>query len=244
MRQEAVVRTVGGDSDPGVIGRGVRQGCPISPLLFSIYAEVMMIKALEDMEGVPVRGQLVSDVRFADDQGMVAGTEMELQRLMNKLNDTAENFGMKINIKKTKTMVVRWDAGGVVNITVDGKKIEQVKSFKYLGSVIMEDGRSHSDVKVSIAMAKDAFNKGKELLTKGLSMTLKKRMVKVLVWPVVLYGCETWTLLQDEINRLEALEVWLWRGLEKISWRDKIRNDVVFARVKEERCLIRTIRQK
>ena len=57
MRQEAVVRTVGGDSDPGVIGRGVRQGCPISPLLFSIYAEVMMIEALENMEGVPVGGQ-------------------------------------------------------------------------------------------------------------------------------------------------------------------------------------------
>ena len=65
-----------------------------------------------------------------------------------------------------------------------------------------------------------------------------------MVWPVVLYGCETWTLLQDEINRLEALEVWLWRGLEKISWRDKIRNDEVFARVVEERCLIRTIRQR
>src|SRR3989442_2040062 len=69
-------------------------------------------------------------------------------------------------------------------------------------------------------------------------------MVKVLIWRVVLYGCETWTLLQDEINRLEALGVWLWRGLEKISWRDKIRNDEVFARVKEERCLIRTIRQR
>src|SRR2546425_5138979 len=93
MRQEAVVQTVGGDSDPGVIGRGVRQGSTISPLLFSIYAEVMMIEALEDMEGVPVGGQLVSDVRFADGQGMVAGTEMELQRLMNKLNDP-ENFGM------------------------------------------------------------------------------------------------------------------------------------------------------
>src|SRR5437867_8793438 len=127
-------------------------------------------------------------------------------------------------------MVVRWDGGGVVNITVDGKRIEQVKSFKYLGSVITEDGRSHSDViKVRIAMAKDAFNKRKELLTKGLSMTFKKRMVKVLVLPVVLYGCETWTLLQDEINRFEALGAWLWRGLEKIRWGDKIRNDEVFA---------------
>src|SRR5437867_11547609 len=115
---------------------------PISPLLFSIYAESMMIEALEDMEeGVSMGEQLVSDVRFADDQGMVAGTEMGLQRLMNKLNDTAKNFSMKINVQKTKTMEVRWDEGGVVNITVDGKRIEQVKSFKYLGSIITEDGR-------------------------------------------------------------------------------------------------------
>ena len=187
----------------------------------------MMIEALEDMEeGVLVGGQLISDVRFADDQGMVASTEMGLQRLMNKLNDTAKNC-MKINVQKTKTMVVRWDGGGVVNITVDGLRIEQVKSFKYLGSVITEDGRSHSDVKVTIAMAKDTFNKRKEFLTKGLSRRLKKRMVKVLVCPVVLYGCETWTLLQDEINRLKALEAWLWRGLEKISWMDKVHNDEV-----------------
>ena len=128
MRQEAVVRTVGENSDPGVIGRGVRQRCPLSSLLFSIYAEVMMIDTLEDMEGVSVEGQLVSDVRFAEDQGMVAGTEMGLQRLMNKLNDTAMNFDMKINVQKTKTMVVRWDGGGVVNITVDGQRIEQFKS--------------------------------------------------------------------------------------------------------------------
>ena len=69
-----------------------------------------MIEALEDMEeGVSVGGQLVNEIRFADDQGMVAGTEMGLQRLMNKLNDTAKNFSMKINVPKTKTTVVRWD---------------------------------------------------------------------------------------------------------------------------------------
>ena len=102
---------------------------------------------------------------------------------------------MKINVQKTKTIVIRWDGDGVVNITVDGQRIEQVKSFKYLDSIIAEDGRSDVDVKSRIAMAKDAFNQRKSLLTKGLSRTLKMRMVKVLVWPVVLYGCETWTLL-------------------------------------------------
>src|SRR3989442_15826694 len=103
MRQEAVVRTMCGYSFPGLIGRGVRQGCPISALLLSMYAEVMMIEELEDMEeGVSVGGQLVNDVRFADDQGMAAGTEMVLHRLMNKLNDTAKNFGMKINAQKNK----------------------------------------------------------------------------------------------------------------------------------------------
>src|SRR6266516_925172 len=141
--------------------------------------------------GVKVGGQLVSDVRFADDQDMVASTGSGLQSQMNKLNDTAKNFGMKINVQKTKTMVVSWDGGGVVNITIDGQRIEQVKGFKYLGSVITEDGRSHNDVKIRIAIAKDAFNKRKEILMKRMSMRLKKRMVKVVVWPLVLYVCET-----------------------------------------------------
>src|SRR6267154_1135626 len=100
----------------------------LSQSLFLICAEVMMIEVLEDMEeGVFVGGKLVSDVRFADDQGMVASTEMGLQTLMNKLNDTAINYGMKINVQKTKTMVVRWDGGGVVNITVDGQKLNKSK---------------------------------------------------------------------------------------------------------------------
>lgn len=245
VRQEAVVQVAGGESRPGVIGRGVRQGCPISPLLFSIYAEVMMVEALEDIEeGVIVGGKRVSDVRFADDQGMVSNTEAGLQRIMNKLNETAKRYDMKINVPKTKTMVVCWEGGGVVNVTVDGQRVEQVDSFKYLGSIISEDGTNLRDVKTRIALAKEAFNKRKELLTKRFSRALKKRITKVLIWPVVLYGCETWTLRKAEIDRLQALEMWIWRRLEKISWEDKISNVEVLDRVGETRCLIRTICQR
>ena len=151
---------------------------------------------------------MVRDVRFADDQGMVACSEKGLQDIMNKLNDTAKKFNMKINVQKTKTMVVTHKVGGVkVNIKIDGQSIEQVKCFKYLGSNITEDGRSLVDVKSRIALAKDAFNKRKELLTKGLSKKLKKRMVKILIWPVVLYVCETRTLFEEEIDRLQTLEM-------------------------------------
>ena len=177
---------------------------------------------------------------------MVACSEKGLQEIMNKLNDTAKKFNMKINVQKTKTMVVTHKVGTSVkvNIKIDGQSIEQVKCFKYLGSNITEDGRSLVDVKSRIALAKDAFNKRKELLTKGLSKKLKKRMVKILIWPVVLYGCETWTLLEEEIDRLQAFEMWLWRGIEKISWKDRVSNQDVLIKVDERRCLMRTIWQR
>ena len=100
-------------------------------------------------------------------------------------------------------------------------------------------------MKSRIVLAKEEFNKKKEFLTKGgLSRILKKRMVKVLVWPVAFYGCEIWTLRKEEINKLEALEMWLWKKLEKIKWQDKISIEEVLTIVDENRCLMRTISER
>jgi len=182
MRQQAVVMVADGESEPAAIGRGVRQGCTLSPLLFSIYAEAMTLEAMEGIEeGVRVRGKLVKDVRFADDQGMVAGTEQGLQKVMDGLTETAKKYDMTINVKKTKSMVISREGGRRVNLVIDGQQVEQVATFKYLGAVITEKGTCVEEVKARIAMAKVSFNKSKELLTKGLKKDLKERMVKTLV---------------------------------------------------------------
>src|SRR6476469_9721417 len=132
---------------------------PVISPAFSIYAEMTTKEALENVEeGIRVGGELIKDVKYADDQGTVANTEARLQSLMDSLNTTAKQYDMKINIKKTKAMVVSSNGGERVNIIVKGQSVEQVSKFKYLGSLISEDGRCLDDVKTRIGMAKDAFN--------------------------------------------------------------------------------------
>jgi hypothetical protein len=207
-----------------------------------VYAEMMMIEAMQDVEeGVRVGGELVKDVKFADDQGMVASTEQGLQQLINTLETTAKNYDMRINVKKTKTMLVSKEVGKKMNIIINGQVVEQVSKFKYLGAMITEDGRSTTDVRVRIGMAKDAFSNRKELLTKRMSKDLKKKIVKTIVWPVALYGGETWTLRKEETDRLNAFEMWIWRKMEKVSWKDHITNEAVLKAVGEKRCLVENI---
>ena len=148
------------------------------PCCSQYNAKMMMKEALENVEeGIRVGGELIKDVKYADDQGMVANTKAGLQSLMDSLNTTAKHYDKKINIKKTKAMVVSRNGGERVNTTVEGQSVEQVSKFRYLGSLISEDGRCLDDVKTRIGMAKDAFNKRKELLTRNMRVHLRKRLV-------------------------------------------------------------------
>ena len=165
------------------------QGCPLSPLLFNIYIQQLIMEAMENVEdGVKVGGQLVNAIRFADDQAMVASTNAGLQRIMDSLNRTSVEYGMRINTKKTKVMRISREEGKSMNITINGNKLEQVTQFCCLGSTITEDCRNHTEIKKRIAMGKEAFNKRRELLRGKLKLELKKMMVKSLVWSVALYG--------------------------------------------------------
>jgi hypothetical protein len=206
---------------------------------------MMMVEAMEEMEeGVKVGGRLLKDVRFADDQGMVADSELGLQRLMDGLVRTAKQYDMKINVKKTKVMRVSRKGEGDISIFIEGQRVEQVQKFKYLGSLMTADGRCEEEIKVRIGMAKDAFSKRKELLTQKMSVDVKKQIVKTVVWSVALYGAETWTLRKEDIRRLNALEMWLWRRMAKVSYKDRKTNECVLEMVGEGRKLVGMIVQR
>jgi len=142
----------------------------------------------------------VRAVRFADDQAMVSSSNAGQQRIIITSND----YGMKINIKKTKVMRVCKTGGKKMKITINGHRVEQVQQFVYLGSVITEDCKCHEEVKCRIAIGKEAFSKRGELLRGKMKLELKKRIVETLIWSTVLHAAETWTLRKVDWNHLKC----------------------------------------
>jgi len=96
-----------------------------------------------------------------------------------------------------------------------------------------EDGRCETKIRMRIALAKEAFSERKELLMKQFRKDFKKKIVKALVWSTLLYGSEIWTLRKEDIRRLEAVEMWMWRRMERVSWMDKITNEGILNKVEE-----------
>ena len=101
--------------------------------------------------------------------------------------------------------------------------------------MVTQDAKCHMEIKRRINMGKDAFYKRKELMRGKLNRNLKKRMAKTLVWSVVLYGSETWTMRKEDIRRLEAFEMWVWRRMERVSWREHKTNEEILKMVGKER---------
>ena len=110
-----------------------------------------------------------------------------------------------------------------------------------MGSWITEDGKCDADVKSRVAKAKEAFGKRKELLCRNFSKKIKKQIVKAMVWSVMLYGSETWSLRKEERSRIKAFEMWVWRRIERISWKDHVKNEEVLQRVGQKQELVDVI---
>ena len=137
-----------------------------------------------------------------------------------------------------------WAIRPTVKTTIDQKQLENVESFKYLGSMLTNDGRCTCEIKSRITMAKVAFNKKRVLFTSTLELELGKKLVKCYIWSIALYGAETWTLRLVDQKHLESFEMLCWRSMEKINWTDHVRNEEVLLRVKEQRNILDEISKR
>ena len=182
--QEATVRTKHGTTDWFQIGKGVHQGCILSPCLFNLYAEYITRNAgLEEAQaGIKIAGRNINNLRYADDTTLTAESE-ELKTLLMKLKEESEKVGLKLNIQKTKIMAHhfmgnRWGNSGRLyfggsKITADGECSHESKRHFLLGRKVMT-------------------NLDSILKSRDITLPTKVRLVKGMVFPVVMYACDSW----------------------------------------------------
>ena len=163
--QKAVIK-IGDDRSNWIkIEKGVRQGCVLSPDLFSLYSQLVMDE-MEQLDGIKIGGRNINNIRYADDTVLLADTEERLQELIDRLDEEGRAIGLKINIGKTEVMGVTKRTEQLrVEAHVNGEAVRQVSSFRYLGSLISEDGRCDAEIKSRIAMAKGNLGKMRRILT-------------------------------------------------------------------------------
>ena len=168
----------------------IRQGCCMSPDFFNLYAEVI-IREIKDEDGIKIAGENINNIRYADDIVLIAGSEEKLQNLLQRVNEKSELKGIKINIKKTKVMVLsKRDHNQRMDIKLSNKDIEQVKDFTYLGRNISCDGRNDKEIRRRIAIPNQSLQKVKKLITYSkISIDIRKRFVKCYIWSTLLSRC-------------------------------------------------------
>ena len=243
--QRACIRNDNEVSDFTEIKRGVRQGCILSPSLFNLYTECIF-KSIEGMPGINISGNIVNNLRYADDTVLIADNEQDLQNIVDTIHHQSKEFGLDMNVKKTKTMVISRKAEiPRVNITVNKNILEQVKEFTYLGQNLYEGGKNSGEVRRRIGMAKTKFTQMRKVLTsRKISLATKLRLVKCYVYSSLLYCCETLTLYLEDIKRLAALEMWIFRRQGRISWTEKWTIQYILNHLNVTKSLLKNIKSR
>ena len=195
--QEATVRTEHGTTDWFQIGKGVRQGCILSPCLFNFYAEyIMRNSGLEETQaGIKIAGRNIYNLRYADDTTLMAESEEELKSLLIKVKVESEKVVLKLNIQKTKIMA----SGPTTSWEIDGETVETVSDFIFWAPKSLK-------MVIAAMKLKDAYSFGRKVMTnldsilksRDITVPTKVHLVKGMVFPVVMYGCKSWTMKKVE----------------------------------------------
>ena len=199
--QEAIVRTGHETTDwfqiHQGIHQGVLQGCILSPCLYNLYAEYIMRNAgLEETQaGIKIAGRNINNLRYADDTTLMAESEEELKSLLMKVKEESEKVGLKLNLQKMKIMA----SGPITSWEIDGETVETMSDFIFLGSKIIADGDCSHEIKRHLLLGKKVMTNLHNIFkSRDIALLNKVHLVKAMVFPVVMYGCESWTVKKAE----------------------------------------------
>ena len=169
----------------------------------------------EAQAGIKIAGRNINNLRYADDTTLMAESEEELKSLLMKVKEESEKVGLKLSIQKTKTMA----SSPTTSWQTDGETMETVRDFVFLGSKITVDGDCNHEIKICWLLGRKVItNQDSILKSRDITLPTKVCLVKAMVFPVVMYGCESWTLKKAECQRVDAFELWCWRRLLRVPW--------------------------
>ena len=149
----------------------------------------------------------------------------ELKSLLIKVKEESEKSGLRLNIQETKIMAI----GSITSRWIGGETVETVRDFIFSGSKITADGDCSHEIKRCLLLRRKATtNLDSTFKRRDITLLTKVRLFKAIVFPVVMYGCETWTIKKAESQRIDALELWCWRSLLRVPWTARRSNQSIF----------------
>ena len=199
----------------------------ISKLLYAEY--IMRNAGLEEAKaGIKIAKRNINHLRYADDTSLMAESEEGLKSLLIKVKEESEKAGLKLNIQKTKIMA----SGPITSWQMDGETVETVANFIFLGSKITADGDCSHEIKRRLLLGRKVMtNLDSILKSRNITLPTKVRLVKAMVFPVVMYGCESWTVKKAKHRRIDAFELWCWRRLLRVPWTARRSNQSILKEI-------------
>ena len=169
----------------------------------------------EAQAGIKIAGKNNNNLRYTDDTTVMAESEEELKSLLMKVKEESEKVGLKLNIQKTKIMA----SGPIASWEIDGETVETVSDFFLLGSKITADDDCSHEIKRRLLLGRKVMtNLDSILKSRDITLSTKVHLVKAMVFPVVMYGYDSWTVKKAEHRRIDAFELWCWRRLLRVPW--------------------------
>ena len=169
----------------------------------------------EAQAGIKIARRNITNLRYADDTTLMTGSEEELKSLLMKVKGESEKVGLKLNIQKTKIMA----SGPITSWQIDGETVEAVSGSIFWGSKITADGDCSHEIKRCLLLGRKVMiNLDSILKSRDITLPTKVHLLKAMVFPVVMYGCESWTVKKAKRRKIDGFELWCWRRLLRVPW--------------------------